>query len=79
MLILSRKKGESIVIDDQIEIVVVDIRGDQIKLGVNAPKTLKVYRKEVYDAIQKENREAALGATPDLSALDDILGGFEKK
>jgi carbon storage regulator len=64
MLILSRKLNESIMIGDQIEISIVDIKGDQIKLGINAPKNVKVYRKEVYVAIQEENI-AAVKARPD--------------
>ncbi len=67
MLILSRKINESIMIGDQIEISIVDIKGDQIKLGINAPKNVKVYRKEVYVAIQEENIEA-VKASPDAIA-----------
>jgi len=59
MLILSRKLNEKIVIGDGIIVSIVEIRGDQIKLGIEAPKTVKVYRQEVYDAIQSENRLAA--------------------
>jgi len=59
MLILSRRKDESVIIDDGIEISVVDIRGDQVKLGIKAPKNVRVYRNEVFQAIQAENRAAA--------------------
>ncbi len=52
MLVLSRKKNESIVINDSISIVVVEIRGDKVRLGVEAPKDVAVHRKEVYDAIK---------------------------
>lgn len=58
MLILSRHKGESIIIGDNIEISVVDVQGDIIKLGINAPRSLSVHRKEIYDEIQAANREA---------------------
>lgn len=55
MLCLSRKKNESIVINDDITIVVVEIRGDKVRLGVEAPREVPVHRREVYDAIQREN------------------------
>ncbi len=59
MLVLSRQRDETIIIGDDIEITVVDIRGDKVRLGVTAPKEISVHRKEVYDAIRRENREAA--------------------
>ncbi len=58
MLALSRKKNEAIVINNNIEITVLDIRGDQIKLGISAPKEIPIYRKEVYIQIQNENKQA---------------------
>ena len=58
MLALSRKKNEAIIINNNIEISVLDIRGDQIKLGISAPKEIPIYRKEVYIQIQNENKEA---------------------
>jgi len=54
MLVLSRKKNESIIINDNVEIVVVEIRGDKVRLGIEAPKEIPVHRKEVYDAIRKD-------------------------
>ena len=71
MLILSRKKDESIMIGDQIEISVVDIKGDQIKLGIKAPRDIKVYRQEVFTAIQQENQAAAKTGTqlPEIDLL----------
>lgn len=63
MLILARRLNETIVIGDSIRVSVVDIKGDQIKLGIEAPSSVKVYRQEVYDAIQEENREAARSAS----------------
>lgn len=59
MLALSRKKDEAIVINDNIEITIIDIKGDQVKLGISAPKSIPVYRKEVYVQIQNANKEAA--------------------
>jgi carbon storage regulator len=58
MLVLSRQKDESIMIGDNVEITIVDVRGDKVRLGINAPKEIAVHRKEVYEAIQREKREA---------------------
>ncbi len=65
MLALSRKKGEAIFINNDIEITVLDIRGDQVKLGIAAPKEIPVYRKEVYLQIQESNKEAMTSQSPD--------------
>lgn len=54
MLVLSRKKNESIIIADDVEIVVVEIRGDKVRLGINAPKEIPVHRKEVWEAINRD-------------------------
>ncbi|MCR5402800.1 MAG: carbon storage regulator CsrA [Butyrivibrio sp.] len=67
MLALSRKKNEAIIINNNIEITVLDIRGDQIKLGISAPKEIPIYRKEVYIQIQNENKQAT-----DLSGLEAL-------
>jgi carbon storage regulator len=64
MLVLSRKKNESIVINNDITIVVVDIRGDKVRLGVEAPKEIPVHRREVYDAIQNNEQSAKKGTQP---------------
>lgn len=58
MLALSRKKNEALVIDNKIEITVLDIKGDQVKIGISAPKEIPVYRKEVYLQIQEANQQA---------------------
>ena len=59
MLALSRKKGEALMINNDIEITVLDIKGEQVKIGISAPKQVPVYRKEVYLQIQEANKEAA--------------------
>jgi carbon storage regulator len=69
MLILSRKVNEKIMIGDDISVSIIEIRGDQIRLGVEAPKTVKVYRQEVFDAIKAENKAAA-ESTPVFPTLD---------
>jgi len=68
MLVLSRKKNESIIINDHITLTVVEIRGDKVRLGIDAPKDVTVHRREVYEAIQnqaKEHENAARSITPD--------------
>ena len=72
MLALTRKKGESLVINNNIEITILEIRGDQIKIGVNAPKEVPIYRKEVYLQIQSENAAAAIN-NEGLEALKSLL------
>ena len=57
MLVLSRKRDEQIVISDNIVVTVVDIRGDKVRLGIEAPKDISVHRQEVFDAIQRENKQ----------------------
>lgn len=71
MLALTRKKGEALVINNNIEITVLEISGDQIKIGISAPKDVPIYRKEVYLQIQQEN-EAAISADG-LDALNNLL------
>jgi carbon storage regulator len=69
MLVLSRQRDESIIIGDNIVITIVDIRGDKVRLGINAPKDIPVHREEVYDAIQRE-RAAQREADTDAIAQD---------
>ena len=70
MLALSRKKGDSLIINNNIEITVLEVKGEQVKLGITAPKQVPVYRKEVYVQIQEANKEAMSAATPsDLKGL----------
>ncbi len=59
MLVLSRQRDESIIIGDNIVVTIVDIRGDKVRLGINAPTEIPVHRQEVYEAIQRENRRAS--------------------
>lgn len=68
MLILARKVNERIVIGEDVQVSIVDIKGDQVKIGIEAPKSVKVYRYEVFEAIQEQNRAAASSVTelPDL-------------
>ncbi|AXF56309.1 carbon storage regulator CsrA [Salicibibacter kimchii] len=63
MLILTRKHDESIQIGDGVEVKVVSIEGDQVKLGIDAPKHVDIHRKEIYDSIQEENKAAAMSST----------------
>lgn len=69
MLVLTRKPGETVMLGENIQVKIVSVDGEQVKIGIEAPKSLKIYRREVYDAIQQENK-AALKAT-DLSILKD--------
>jgi carbon storage regulator len=59
MLVLSRQRDESIIIGDNIVITVVDVRGDKVRLGIEAPREVSVHRREIYEAIQRENKQAA--------------------
>ena len=71
MLALSRKKNESLVINNNIEITVLDVKGDQVKLGITAPREVPVYRKEIYLQIQEANKEAT--QAEGMEALKDLL------
>lgn len=72
MLALSRKKNESIVINNDVEITILDIKGDQVKIGITAPKSVPVYRKEVYIQIQEANKAAS--QSEGLEALKNLFG-----
>lgn len=69
MLVLTRKKNESIVLNDNIEITIVDVQGDQVRIGINAPKSVSIYRKEIFLEIQAENKKAANVKAIDLKDL----------
>lgn len=72
MLALTRKKGESLVISNNIEVTVLEIRGDQVKIGITAPREVPVYRKEVYLQIQDENRAALEAETLNPEAIEAL-------
>ena len=76
MLILSRKVNEKVMIGDDITISIIEVRGDQVRIGVDAPKSVKVFRQEVFDAIKAENRAAA-ESTPLFPQLD--FGGANRE
>jgi carbon storage regulator len=69
MLVLTRKLGESIAIDDRITITVIALRGNQVKLGIDAPAETKIYRQEIYAKIMEANKQAATTRQQDLSAM----------
>ncbi len=77
MLVLSRQRDQSIIIGDNIVITIVDVRGDKVKLGIEAPREISVHRQEVYEAIQRENRQAALLKPEDVRLLDPNKGSTE--
>lgn len=78
MLVLSRKKGESIVIQDQIELTILSVDGDIVKVGISAPKHVDIFRKEIYLSIQETNRESVAPQQSDLDALIHRLRGENK-
>ncbi len=79
MLVLSRHKDETIMIGDDIEISIVDIKGDTVRIGINAPRDVTVHRKEIYEAIRAENIAAAQRqAIPDKAALGNIAAMLKK-
>ena len=73
MLVLSRLRDETIMIGDDVEVTLVDIRGDKVRLGITAPSNIPVHRKEVYEAIQRENRAAGR-----VGAVDVTRAGAER-
>lgn len=73
MLVLTRKLGEGIVIDDDVTITIVEMKGGNVRIGIDAPRHKKIYRQEVYDRIVEENREAAQWNMLDLEKISDNL------
>ena len=78
MLVLTRGTNQTIIIGDEIEITIVEVRGDKVRVGINAPMTVRVHRKEVYEAIQAANLEAAQASPADLAALSKLTPGKEE-
>lgn len=72
MLVLTRKKGQSIMVGDDIEISVVDVGGDAVRIGIRAPREVSIHRREVYEAIREENIRAARAAAQSAEGLDKI-------
>ncbi|MBU1075765.1 MAG: carbon storage regulator CsrA [Spirochaetes bacterium] len=79
MLVLARKINQSIILNDDIEVMVLDVQGEQVKLGIKAPKSVKIFRKEVYESIQKENIEALKSQTHPIDDLTKLLKDKKKK
>lgn len=79
MLVLSRKVGEAIAIGDKISITVVEVKGNQVRLGIEAPQDLRIYRQEIYATVQKENRQAADWQLADLEKAAAALGSGTKE
>ena len=73
MLILTRKVGEAVAIGDDIQVSIVEVKGTQVKLGIQAPKNIEVHREEIYQKIQEENRRAALVSKDILGAAQDLM------
>ncbi len=69
MLVLSRKKDQSLMIGNDIELTIIDIQGDQVKIGLRAPKNVSIYRKELYLEIQEENKKAAAAGIVELDSI----------
>ncbi|MGR6546075.1 carbon storage regulator CsrA [Paenibacillus tundrae] len=79
MLVLSRKKGESIVIQDHIEVTVLAVEGDTVKLGISAPTHIDIFRQEVYTSIQEANKESATPLAANIEAFMERLRNENKK
>lgn len=76
MLVLTRKKGQALMIGHDIELSVIDIQGDQVRIGITAPKNVPIHRKEIYEEIRKENLSAIAGKNTDIQVLNEK---FKKK
>lgn len=76
MLVLTRKKNESIIINDNIEITIVDVQGEQVRIGISAPRSVSIYRKEIYLEIKEENKKASTGTN--INSLSEISSQLKK-
>ena len=79
MLVLTRKTGEGIIIGDDIKITIVELKGGGVRIGIDAPRDMKIHRQEVYDKITQENREATQWDIADLNELGTLLDAGGKK
>lgn len=79
MLVLTRKTGEGIIIGDDIKITVIELKGGGVRIGIDAPREMKVHRQEVFDRIKQENKEATQWDIADLNELSTILDAGRKK
>ena len=79
MLVLTRKTGEGIIIGDDIKITIVELKGGGVRVGVDAPRDMKIHRQEVFDKIKQENKEATQWDIADLNELSTILDAGRKK
>lgn len=78
MLVLARKKGESVIIDNNIIVTVLSVEGDNVKIGITAPKEIDIYRKEVFDAIGQNNQNAVMDLAAVQAALEQINKNTQK-
>lgn len=79
MLVLTRKVGEGIIIGDDIKVTIVELKGGGVRIGIDAPREMKVHRQEVFDKIKQENREATQWDIADLNELSSMLNTGRKK
>jgi carbon storage regulator len=73
MLVLTRKPDQSIMVGEDIEITILEVRGEQVRIGIQAPKSVMIHRKEVYEQIEEENRSAIISNPDVLPNLDDLV------
>lgn len=83
MLVLTRKTGQKLIIDNQIEVTVLEVKGDAVKIGINAPKHIAIFREEIFEEIKQANQDASEGSksaqSTDLDAAMKLMGKNDKK